>query len=155
MSNKFIIPDPNYEPPYVAETHTQKFKELSKTFEFKTSVELNELMNKLLTSYDAITEMYEFTKITEPVSHFSISPKLASSKEIFSDLTSVMGKYSHIKGFEFKKIPWASIKMPDEYDCPHGEKYKDAYIFFMSAQDDMYEFLLSSLKRFDKLKAFS
>ncbi len=132
------------------ETHAQKFTLLSKTFELSTNPALQSMAEQLITDYDVITNVYNSIKLEEPRSNFVIIPMVVDIKDTFDQLASAMTKYVDIKGFEFRKIPWFKLSLADTYDCPHGEEYKDVYVFFLSAQDLSMNLIIRALKDYKK-----
>lgn len=136
------------------ESEEEKFKILNKTFILKRDLELENLASNIFNSYEIITEFHKFCNISEVKTSFLCSPKISSASTIGGELRSQQFKFQEVNWFIYNAIPYTSLTFPEEYKCPHGDYYKDIYIFFFSDHESTSEFMIKNIQRFKKLKAF-
>lgn len=136
------------------ETEEEKFKELSKQFILKQDEVLTTVVSKVFISYAIIEEFYKFCNMAETKTSFLLSPRSYSSFTIKGELISQQIKFQEVKDFVYSTIPFAPLTFPKEYNCPHGPNYKNIYIFFFSDQIPTLDFMVKTIQRFNKLKAF-
>ncbi len=134
------------------ETHNEKFRRISNRFNLRTNPDLKVMAQKSIVDYDTIKGVLNMAKESDPRSTFLIITKNNNSDEILEGIEDHLTKYIDIKGMEFRTIPWIPLELPADYECPHGEDYKDVYLFFFSATEKMFEELVSAFKNYEKAK---
>jgi len=134
------------------------WRELTSKYLLTESLSITDLLkNRKPITYGYLKEFVDFHKKFDEnfciTAIYKTQDKVNAGKDILQCLNKRGWSGSIYEKYGKDKIPiyYVDYQFANDYDCPHGDDYKDVYLMMFTLSEDE---TLYILQKFEKLKAF-